>query len=215
MSHIVREPIPTDYSAAIELVSQELEENGGVWVAVMRPEIAAQDSFEQLKLLNAMARIAIHAKVSLEGGGVADFENPVQAARAYRYGMQMGSRIVSVLYSDQIDDGNIMYGYAKLFEANKSDTNTQSDESAALLESLGDLGLESIDEISIGKLQQWAEDAGLKDFGRQRLFELGVGGVLASAYAVHDAQIQAVSSVILKSHEWNKAIEALTTGEQG
>lgn len=213
MSELVKTPDYNDYDAAMDLVADEVRRNGGAWVAALRPEIIARTHFSEFTELTGLARISLMAKVTMEGGGVIDELPPVESARPFRYGMQMGIRVVKLLYDEQIDARNVVFGLIELAKTNEVDLSEPSDETAAVLEAIGEAGLEKLDDGGRAQVKKWAEEVGLEEDIKQRLYSLGFGAVILSAYALHNARIDGLSRRIVDRTDWEAELKALTTGE--
>ncbi|MDN5275739.1 MAG: hypothetical protein JWN33_388 [Candidatus Saccharibacteria bacterium] len=201
MNDFVRTPTETDYRAAIELVDDTLQRDGGAWVSAMRPEMYAKYSEEAKDFLAALSNLTAGSHTLVEGP---ELPSPVPARRALRYGYQIGLEVTDILYSSHIRLDHISDAMQKIITVNRSDDKETNriTEQAEIIKTIGEAGLELLDFGSQLAVERWSDEAVAEVYLR-RIYTLGCGAILCVAHSYHDAIMDGICEREVAKANWD------------
>lgn len=217
MADIEFYPNPTEqeYAQVIASQAEEFDEDGGIWVAMMKYERSVRYGGDRFNTLAATALVAQHIEPrSLDGE---PYDAYLGKTHAFRRGMMVGFSTVGFVHTDTVTTGNILRtfihsGVTAVDNEGEYESGLLSED---VLKEMGKRGLRLVGREANEVIDRLSREITF-DAEKQEGFRHGYGAVMHIADALHIQYNMQQHDLFVSSDDWTSELDdmsRLNTGE--
>jgi hypothetical protein len=217
MTEYSRVPDQFDYTAAVELQTEVMDQQGGSWVYAMKRDERARTGHETREkhfktILTAQIFEPENQFEEDEYDEVTDsFRPKFRATHAYKHGLLSGFDTVYLAHDKLIEYKGILSLLMIALDQNTTAETSEHDKREILRE-LGERGFDRAGERAKAGVERWAEGY-TSNIDHQRLYTLGAGATFYAGYFIHENYIDSIMKSETESLDWAEFFSASDTGE--
>lgn len=189
-------PVHADYEAATAFCSEEFQLVGGPWVVAYREEFASRSMRAKRDLVGYAGLIGRKLEPIDEEGRA--YDPLLKVTHAFKHGLLFGMKITDIVHGPILKHAGPLECIGNYINIGKTGHTSETDqEHIEFLINAGEDGLAVAGDRAAEHIDHWGDDI-VSDDRVQRLFRLGCGVIICTAYniqkAYDDAQIDAMVS---------------------